>query len=225
MIRCIDLECTGTDPEKDSIVEIASVDLTKDGITNEMETFVDPGCKIPPSSMAVHHIMDEDVKGAPKTTEAIKRFAGADIYLAHNAAFEKSFLEPYFPDAKWICTYKCALWAWPDLTSHTNQALRYELGLANPFGRDRHSLSAHRALSDVIVTAAIFHVLAKQVSWQDILHWSSLPTPLKRFRFGKHKGAKLEEVPDDYLSWICSKSDFEEDVKFWCRHELARRAA
>ena len=35
-IRCIDIETTGIDPAKDAIVEIASVDLLRDGgITNQ----------------------------------------------------------------------------------------------------------------------------------------------------------------------------------------------
>ena len=40
--------------------------------------------------------------------------------------------------------------------SHGNQALRYHLGLINPFGIDRATLLPHRALPDAIVTAAIF---------------------------------------------------------------------
>ena len=59
-------------------------------------------------------------------------------------------------ETTWICTYKCALRVWPDLVSHSNQALRYTLGLINPHGIDRKTLNPHRALSDVIVTSAIF---------------------------------------------------------------------
>ena len=66
MIRVLDIETTGLDPAKDAICEIASVDMVKGGgVTNRMSTFVNPGRPIPPSASAIHHILDEDVKGAP----------------------------------------------------------------------------------------------------------------------------------------------------------------
>lgn len=42
-----------------------------------------------------------------------------------------------------------------------NQSLRYHLGLINPNGIDCKNLNPHRALSDVIVTSAIFVELLK----------------------------------------------------------------
>jgi exodeoxyribonuclease X len=60
------------------------------------------------------------------------------------SSFERSFLERHFGDAIWVCTYKCALRIWPDLPSHGNQALRYHLGLINPFGIDRATLASSR---------------------------------------------------------------------------------
>lgn len=100
----------------------------------------------------------------------IGRFKGADAYVAHNCDFERSFLGNYLDPATWICTYKCALRAWPDLTSHSNQALRYTLGLVNPHGIDRTTLNSHRALSDAIVTSAIFE---QRSSTQRGVNWSS----------------------------------------------------
>jgi DNA polymerase III epsilon subunit-like protein len=55
-IRVIDIETTGTDPTNHGIVEIASVDLLRDGtITNQMSTLARPGIPVPPESSAVHH--------------------------------------------------------------------------------------------------------------------------------------------------------------------------
>lgn len=62
MIRVIDIETTGIDPGTDAIIEIASVDMVRDGgITNAMDTLVRPTKPIPPGASAVHHIVDEDV--------------------------------------------------------------------------------------------------------------------------------------------------------------------
>lgn len=62
----IDIETTGIDPAADATIEIASVDLVRDGgITNAMDTLVRPTKPIPPGASAVHHIIDDDVAHAP----------------------------------------------------------------------------------------------------------------------------------------------------------------
>ena len=168
-VRVIDIETTGTDPTVDAIIEIASVDLLKDGtIANQRTALVRPPLSVPPEASAVHHLIDEDLAFAPELGEVLDQFRGADAYVAHNADFERSFLERLLGDALWACTYKCALRIWPDLLSHSNQALRYRLGLVNPFSIDRHTLSPHRALSDAIVTAAVFNEIAKHATWPEL---------------------------------------------------------
>ena len=140
-IRCIDIETTGTDPAKDSVVEIGSVDLQRDRtISNQRSALVSPGMHMPAEASAVHHLVDEDLAGAAQIDQVIELFRGADAYVAHNCNFERSFLERYLGDTVWVCTYKCALRLWPDLSSHGNQALRYHFGLINPFGIDRAML-------------------------------------------------------------------------------------
>ena len=144
-VRVIDIETTGTDPTVDAIIEIAAVDLLKDGtIANQRTALVRSPLPVPPESSAVHHLIDEDLAFAPELDDVLDQFRGADAYVAHNAGFERSFLEHLLGDALWACTYKCALRIWPDLLSHSNQALRYRLGLVNPFNIDRH----HHARAD-----------------------------------------------------------------------------
>jgi exodeoxyribonuclease X len=177
---------------------------------------------------AVHHLIDEDLAGAPPLMDVVGMFRGADAYIAHNADFERSFLEELMGGgALWVCTYKVALRIWPNLPSHSNQALRYQLGLANPFGIDRHTLNPHRALSDVIVTAAIFaEILKGAPSWPELVRWSSDPALLTTLRFGRHRGERFDAVPDNYLRWLAEgRHELREDVRFSARHWLARRAA
>ena len=172
-VRCIDIETTGIDPAIDAIVEMASIDIQCEStITNIRETLVKPGVSVPPVASAIHHLIDEDLEDAPPLTEVIDQFKGADAYVAHNCSFERSFLDQHFGETTWICTYKCALRLWPELASHGNQALRYHLGLVNPLGIDRATLKPHRALSDVIVTAAIFVEMLKLAKWSDLVQWS-----------------------------------------------------
>jgi exodeoxyribonuclease X len=179
-VRVIDIETTGIDPETDAIIEIASVDLLKDGtIANQRSALVRPPIPVPPESSAVHHLIDEDLAFAPQLDEVLDQFRGADAYVAHNADFERSFLQRHLGDAVWACTYKSALRIWPDLPSHSNQALRYRLGLVNPFNIDRHTLSPHRALSDAIVTAAVFNEIAKHATWPELKKYIADHTPYR----------------------------------------------
>lgn len=229
MIRVIDIETTGLDPAKDAIVEIASVDVLAGGtIANRQEDLVCPPLPVPPESSAIHHLLDQDLTGKPPLREVLERYAGADAYVAHQCEFERSFLFEYFAAERWICTYKCALRVWPDLPSHSNQALRYRNGHANPFGIDRHTLNPHRALSDAIVTAAIFVDLTKAAKWSDLVKWSSEPALHTILSFGKYRGKRYEEIAQtdpDYLRWIITKSDLDEGAKWSASHWLGQGKA
>jgi len=112
------------------------------------------------------------------------------------------------------------------MLSHSNQALRYRLGFVNPFGIDRHTLSPHRALSDAIVTAAVFTEVIKHASWRDLVQWSNEPALLSVLRFGRHRGERFDAVPEDYLHWIVEgQNELSEDVKASARYWLIKRAA
>lgn len=70
-IRVIDLETTGSRPPAHDVCEIGWQDvvLEDDGrwlVTKERGAIlVNPGRPIPPVTMAIHHIIDQDVAGAP----------------------------------------------------------------------------------------------------------------------------------------------------------------
>ena len=225
IIRCLDIETTGLDPSKDAIVEIASIDLHLDGSVAAMtETLVHPGISMPPAASAVHHLIDDDLKGAPALEDVIQRFAGAGAYVAHNCSFERSFLDRYIGQAVWVCTYKCALRVWPELASYSSQALRYQLGLIDPLGIERATLVPHRALSDAIVTAAILVELLKHAGWDDLLQWTDEPALLTILGFGKHRGQRFDAVPRDYLRWIVeAPNSLRDDVRSSARYWLNAR--
>jgi exodeoxyribonuclease X len=228
MIGVIDVETTGLDPAIDRVVEIAmaEVDLG-DQLTIPMRVgkwwsaYVNPGCPISPEASAVHHIVDRDVVASPGLEEVLelaKAGEGVEIMAAHNCRFDRSFL-PMFHGKKWIDTYRCAMHLWPDAPNFQLQTLRYWLKLDLPHGR------AHEAANDVVVAA---HILIKQLgerSVDDLLLLSTKACSLKKVGFGKHFGKLWTEVPMGYLEWAAKQDrDFDPDVRFTVRTELARRA-
>jgi exodeoxyribonuclease X len=224
-VRVIDVETTGLDPQKDSVIEIASIDLTKDGFTNPMQTFValpSGSSGVPSEASALHGIIDADLVGAPPFREAMSRFAGADLYVSHNAGFEMARLPDLGP---WVCTFKAALRVWPEAPAFSNGALRYWLGHVNPLGVDRHKVVAHRAPGDVLMTGAVFlSLLQSGAKMSDLRAWTAEPAAYPRFTFGKHKGQKVADTPTDYLEWLAFKAtEVEGDWKLLAAAELKRR--
>ena len=197
MIRVIDIETTGIDPASDAIIEIASVDMVRGGgITNAMDTLVRPASPFRPAPRPSITSSMRTCRTRRCWPRSIDRFKGADVYVAHNCEFERSFFAAQGIElGPWICTYKCALRVWPDFDGHSNQELRYALGRATPFpGFERGSISPHRAAFDVIVTAAIFEELIKHARWSELVQWSAEPALYTRFHFGKYRGRRYDEI-------------------------------
>ena len=59
----VDTETTGTDPERDRIVELGMQGYDKDGLQKEWRTLVNPGIPIPASATKVHGITDAMING------------------------------------------------------------------------------------------------------------------------------------------------------------------
>jgi exodeoxyribonuclease X len=170
--------------------------------------------------MAVHHITDAMVADAPPLSDVIDRYLGADVYVAHNAAFDR----PKLPQitAPWICTLKLARKLYPELESHSNQYLRYHFMLDVDVPENLH---AHRALYDCYVTAALLLRLNRdaRLTIAQMRDISARPSLLHTMRFGKHKGKTFEEIAGQdqgYLRWALANMDLDEDQKFTMQHYL-----
>lgn len=222
LIRVIDCETTGLDPLTDRIVEVASVDVLcyADGRSSLVEhntALINPGIPIPPEASAVHHLTDKDVATAMSydTIQPCLRDGAPDVFAAHNAAFDRAFTRL---DGNWICTRKVAMYAYPDLTSWSNQVLRYALRLEVP--QECLAIMPHRALHDALVTATMLQHFLDRFTVREMLDISSKPCLLPRVSFGKHRGQKWSDIPKDYLRW-CLGQDMDEDVKHTAHHWLA----
>jgi exodeoxyribonuclease X len=140
-----------------------------------------------------------------------------DLFVAHNARFDRGFLKRIDGDVeralKHICTMKCAKVIWPDAPGYSNQFLRYWLGLEPQLPQ---GLMPHRAAYDIAVTATIFAEELKHKPLEELLEISNKPILLKKMPMGKHKGMPFDQVPISYLKWILDQqpSDMDPDLVY-----------
>ncbi|KMV71995.1 exodeoxyribonuclease X [bacteria symbiont BFo1 of Frankliniella occidentalis] len=217
VLRVLDTETTSFEG---GICEIASVDIVDGQICNPMSDFIKPPEPITVGAMAIHHITNEDVAGAPPIEAVIDRYLGADVYVAHNAKFDRSKLPQI--TAPWVCTLKLARKLYPEIESHTNQHLRYHFTLDVNVPQGLH---AHRALYDCYVTAALLLRLNREakLTISQMREITARPSLLHSMRFGKHKGKPFEEIAAidrGYLKWCLANMDLDEDQKFTLQHYL-----
>lgn len=228
IIRVLDIETTGIDPASNKVIEIAAYDVHSDDKRVERvgSHLVNPGRPIPPEASAVHHLIDADVAAAETFDAVWKSYVvNAPIYYAaHNCDFERAYV-PTPASAQWICTYKSALRAWSDAPGHSNQVLRYWMGLDGAVGFDREiAAQAHRAEADAYVTAWILMRLLDQVAIDDLLSWTNEPRLYPRLTFGKYRSLKWAEVPEDYLRWLRDgQHQLDGDWRHGANVELERR--
>lgn len=233
ILRVIDIETTGEAPPSE-VIEVGWHDVDTDvHEVRATDRGVDFGSLlyraangIPAEAMAVHHIRTgmltgldcctaDDLRGLVTSNE------GVDAIVAHNAAFEAQWFTPeILGDVPLICTYKAALRVWPDAPRHSNQVLRYWLGIDL---NDELAMPPHRAQPDAYVTAHILVELLGKASVEDLIAWTKDPRVMPKITFGKHRGAKWTEVPADYLEWVSFKSELDTDTRWNARRELDRR--
>lgn len=232
----LDTETSGGDSETHAITQLAF----KKSNGEIFNSYFNPGHPTTFEAMAVTNITDEMLKNAPILVDhPVKESLGEDLkenYLvAHNAAFDIKFLmrEGIFP-RKHICTLKVSRrYATEDirgqeLSGHSIQYLRYALGINDD------SFTAHDALSDILLLEKLFNyqydllkkILGTEDESQILEHMyevSQQPSLLRRIKFGKHKDMTYEQLAQqhpDYLEWLLSKDDVDEDVRFTADYYL-----
>jgi len=232
IIRVIDLETTGQAPPAHGVCEIGwqDVALAESGrweIHGEGGAqLVNPGRPIPPITMAVHHIQDEQVADAPYWHDVARAILDPwprrIALAAHHASFEQQFCTPPLTrGADWVCTWKCALRLWPDSPLFSNQVLRYwkrPEGLVHERG-----LPAHRAFPDAYVTAHLLRDMLNEASLAQLVEWSNLPGLLPRVRTGPDRGKEWREIDEETLTGFLGDRD--PDVRFTAKTEWERRLA
>jgi DNA polymerase-3 subunit epsilon len=117
----LDTETTGLDSKTESIIELAMLSVLVDAVSglpvgpvSIYESFEDPGKPIPAQITEITGIDDAMVKGQRIDDAAVTAMVQqADLVVAHNAGFDRPFVEarfPVFAAKAWGCSFQGIDW-------------------------------------------------------------------------------------------------------------------
>lgn len=151
----LDLETTGLFTASDRITEVALMKMRGPEILERWSSLVNPQQPIPEKIVAITGIDDALVADAPTFDDiaaTIKEFIGGRDLIAHNAHFDKGFLEKELGAPlknRWIDTIYLAQIGLPRLLRYSQPNLALWL---NPSAGE----NAHRAAADVEVLSCVW---------------------------------------------------------------------
>src|SRR5688572_3639049 len=153
IIVSLDIETTGLDENRESIIEIAAVKFNGKRIEGEFNTLINPGKHIPDFITGLTGIDDAMVRSAPRFRDVaheLTAFVGDAPILGHNVKFDIGFLRKagLFEYQQTLDTYELASVLMPTATRYNLGALGKQLGILLP--------ATHRALDDARVTQACY---------------------------------------------------------------------
>ncbi|MCL2403528.1 MAG: exonuclease domain-containing protein, partial [Coriobacteriia bacterium] len=181
-ICVLDVETTGISPVYESIIEIAIARMRGPEIIDEYNVYVNPGKPIPREITELTGISDKDVADAPQIGDIasdIRDFIGDCDILAHNASFDRSFVEAALGDAD--CDALSGQWL------DSLVFLRCGLPLLRSFKLEdlmraycpEEYAQAHRAIADVRGLCHLWRVALVGLSSLDSTVLRALPDLLK----------------------------------------------
>jgi ATP-dependent DNA helicase DinG len=149
----LDIETTGLDPKRDSVMEIGAVRFNGRRVEEEWHTLVNPGRAVPPFITQLTGITNQMVAHAPPISSILAEladFVGQAPVIGHNINFDLSFLRRHhlFGDNEAIDTYEMASVLLPNASRYGLGALAQILTVPLP--------ATHRALDDALVTHGVY---------------------------------------------------------------------
>ena len=161
-IVVLDTETTGLSFKDCDLIEISAALLSGREVIDRFETFVHPGGLIPPEITRLTGISNADVADAPDAREAVAalaEFVGGRPVLAHNATFDRTFIEGVPGGSEvtdtWVDTLALSRIALPRLSSHRLADMAQAFGCASV---------THRAGDDVDALSGMWRILLLALS-------------------------------------------------------------
>ena len=155
----LDVETTGLSHEIDKIIEIALVpfEFSKDGrifnVHDAYSCLEDPQIPLSQKIISLTGLTDEMLAGKSFDIDVIKKFVeSSDLIIAHNASFDRKFIEkrfPFFKTKSWACSFSQVPWESEGIASKKLEYLAYKFGFF---------FEGHRAEIDCY---ASLHLLSK----------------------------------------------------------------
>lgn len=153
----LDTETTGLSCAENELIEISAARLRGREIVDRFDTFVRPSGLIPPEITELTSITNADVAHAPRAEEAVaalEEFVQGCPVIAHNATFDRSFIESVKGGVKvseiWIDSLALSRIALPRLASHKLASMAELFGCA---------AVSHRASDDVEALCGVWRIL------------------------------------------------------------------
>jgi len=159
-----DTETTGLDwGGDDRIIELGAVEMINHVPTgNTFQTYINPGRPVSAATIKITGITDDDLKDKPgfedpSIVDAFLEFVGGSILVAHNAAFDRGFLnaelvrcgKAIIPDEQWIDTVGMARKRYPGAPASLDALCkRFDISLS--------SRTFHGALLDSQLLARVY---------------------------------------------------------------------
>jgi DNA polymerase III epsilon subunit family exonuclease len=157
---CLDIETTGLDNSRDSIIEFAAVRFNETEILDEYQTFIHTDQEIPPIIEHLTGIKQEMLKGAPlleDVKQKIYDFCGHQPIMGHNINFDLDFLDVnnvMMPNIR-IDTLPISQILVKDIASYSLETLCRKL--------NKKFKPSHRALDDVLANVELFQTFIKDI--------------------------------------------------------------
>lgn len=153
----LDTETTGLSCAENELIEISAARLRGREVVDRFDTFVHPNGLIPPEITELTSITNADVTHAPRAEEAVaalEEFVQGCPVIAHNATFDRSFIESVKGGVKvsdiWIDSLALSRIALPRLSSHKLATMAELFGCA---------AVSHRASDDVEALCGVWRIL------------------------------------------------------------------
>lgn len=231
-IIILDTETTGV-LEEDRIIQLSYLVTDLDGNIEEVHNeFCQAPLPIKFDAMAIHHITPEMLTGNPGCQE-LKGFARLrelntpeNIIIIQSADFDLAMLvkEGFESKMQLIDTFRIHRYFYHE-DPHGLQYNRYALGLYKKEAQQMQELgiqiSAHDALSDVIVLKNFYEYLLESCTQEIMIQMCSKPILMEIMPFGKHKGKRIEEVAlmeRRSLAYMLETFDLDMDLRYSFEH-------
>lgn len=179
----VDVETNGMSAVHGRIIEIGIIRVEDNKVVDTYSTLINPNSYVDSFILSMTGIAGDDLQNAPSFYEVkdrIKELLIDSMFIAHNVAFDYSFIKKEFErieetfSSKYCCSVKLSRNLYPDLRHHNLDAIieRFNLTCTN----------RHRALDDAKVIWDFYKLALKNfgeerliVAFKNVLKRPSLP--------------------------------------------------